>query len=63
MNEGKQLFIQNMGRKWDVFLYAEYARDIKCVFVKEKEGKGVWNIVTTCSRVRKEKNKTKPKWI
>lgn len=41
MNEGKQLSIQNRGRKWDVFLYAEYARNINCVFVKEKEGKGV----------------------
>ena len=41
MNERKQLSIQNMGRKWEVFLYAEYARSKKCVFVKEKKGKGV----------------------
>ena len=47
MNEGKQLFIQNMGRKWDVFLYAEYARDIKCVFVKEKESHFVLELVVS----------------
>lgn len=41
MSEKEQFSIQNMGRKWEVFLYAEYARNRKCVFVKEKKGKGV----------------------
>ena len=35
--EGKQLCIQGKGRKWDVyFSYKGYARNIECIFVKEK---------------------------
>lgn len=26
-----------MGRKWYVFLYEEYAKNIGCIFVKEKD--------------------------
>lgn len=31
-SKGKQFYMQGMGRKWDVFLYEEYVRNIGCIF-------------------------------
>lgn len=53
-----------MRRKWDVFLYEDYARNIGCGFVKEKLAILFLNKMIGCSRIRKrKKNKTKSKWI
>ena len=47
--EGKQLYIQGKGRKWDVyFSYKVCARNIECIFAKEKRvvlSKVKWLIV------------------